>query len=110
MPAMPWIPDLLLAILLLAVAGGMWIFLRRARRGRRQLAIDLHDKALALDRRCDVLRDQIETLDEGQRIAHLFDLVAWGEAEGRFDSEVARSLRRYALQLRGESLAREKGA
>ena len=107
MPAMNWIPEFVLVLLLAALAGGTWVLLRRA---RHQLAVDLHDKALALDRRCDAVQDQIRALGEAQRIAHLFDLVTWGEAEGRFDSEVARGLRRYALQLRGESLAREKGA
>ncbi len=109
MPAMDWIPDLVLATLLATLAGGTWLFWRRARRARHELAVDLHDKALALDRRCDVLQDQIAAVQEAQRIAHLFDLVAWGEAEGRFDAELAHRLRRYALQLRGESHAREKG-
>lgn len=90
---------------LLAFAALVLFFLRRARRARRSLAVNIHDRALALDRRCDVLGEAIESLTLRQRIDHLFDLIACGESEGRLDPAVARRLRRCALELRAESLA-----
>ncbi len=96
---------LVLAAALLAFAALVLVFLNRARRARRSLAVNIHDRALALDRRCDVLGEAIESLTQCQRIDHVFDLIACGESEGRLDPAVARRLRRYALELRAESLA-----
>lgn len=96
---------LVLAVALLAFAALVLIFLRRASRARRSLAVNIHDRALALDRRCDVLREAIEAVTLRQRIDHLFALITCGESEGRLDPAVARRLRRYALELRAESLS-----
>lgn len=100
-----------LATLAIAVAaaglgGAAIFFLRRASRGRRELAARLHDAALALDRRCDALQEQIRTLDRRQRVDHVCDLVARGETEGRLAPEVARRLTRYASELRAETAVR----
>jgi hypothetical protein len=96
---------IVLAAALLGFAALVLVFLRRASRARRELAVNIHDRALALDQRCDVLQAAIDTLAQGQRIDHLFDLIAWGEAEGRLAPETARRLRRQAAALRAESLA-----
>lgn len=101
---MPW--TLILALALLALAAATGTFLHRASRARREISQRLHDRALDLDRRCDVLQEQIRALDELRRVDHLFVLVAENEAEGRLAPEAARRLRRYARELRAELAAR----
>ncbi|HEX9734897.1 MAG TPA: hypothetical protein VGG06_23230 [Thermoanaerobaculia bacterium] len=100
---MPW--TLTLALALLALAATTGTFLRRASRARREISARLHDHALALDRRCDALQEQIRRLDELRRVDHLFVLVALNEADGRLPPEAARALRHYALELRAELAA-----
>lgn len=105
---MNWIPTLLLLFALLslgvlALAGATFLYLKRAGRARRELSQRLHDSALALDRRCDVLQGQILEIERRQRIAHLDRLVDWGRLEGRFSERTARALRRYVRDLQAES-------
>lgn len=99
---MTWIPPLLLSAALIALAAVTGVYLRRASRARRELSQRLHDAALALDRRCDVLQDQILALDRRQRIDHLESLVDRGEAEGRLPARVTPDLRRCLADLRAE--------
>ncbi len=103
MPEMTWLPTTLL-LALAALATATFVFLRRASRARRELARRIHDAAYALDRRCDVLQEQIRALERRQRVDHVFDLLTQGETEGCLEPGVARRLRRYALELRAETL------
>lgn len=91
--------------LVLGLAGTTGLFLVRARNARRELSLRLHDAALRLDRRCDTLKEQIHTLDQRQRLGHLFDLLAEAQGDQRLDPDRARRLRRFALDLWTESLA-----
>jgi hypothetical protein len=100
---MNWIPAILLAFALLALAGVTFTYLKRASRARRELSQRLHDSALALDRRCDVLQDQVLTVDRRLSIDHLARLVDWGRSEGRYSDRTAQALRRYVRDLRAES-------
>ncbi len=95
--------SLALSLVTLAVAAGLAVFLRRARRARGELAQSLHDKAIALDRRCDALQRQLDRLVMGQRIDHLLDLVRVSERMERLDAAAARRLERFALDLRQEA-------
>ncbi len=92
--------SLALSLVTLAIAAGLAILLRRAHRARGELAQRLHDKAIALDRRCDALQRQLDNLAMGQRIDHLLDLV---RASERLDATAARRLERFALELREEA-------
>jgi len=98
-------PILVLAAALLAFAVLVLVFLHRASRARRSLAVNIHDRALALDRRCDVLGAAIASIAQRQRLDHVFYLIACGESEGRLAPAVAHRLRRYALDLLAETLA-----
>lgn len=98
---MPW--TLILALALLALAATTAFYLHRASRARREIDVRLHDRALALDRRCDALEVELRRLAERQRVDHLFVLLAQNEAEGRLAPAAASKLRRYALALAAES-------
>ncbi len=89
----------------LALAAGLFVLLRRARRARAELAVSQHDAALALDRRCDALQHQLDDLARRQRISHLTELVRVSEAQGRLTAGTARRLERYVLELRDEARA-----
>ena len=52
--------SLLLSLSTLALAVGLAVILRRAGRSRRKPAQRLHDQALALDQRCDVLQRELD--------------------------------------------------
>lgn len=95
--------SLVLSLLTLALAAGLLVLLRRASRARRELAESQHDRALALDERCDGLREQLQTLTLRHRADHLLDLVHLCERQGRLDGERARRLERYAYDLREEA-------
>ena len=102
-----------IALWLVTAAGlgaGLWIVHRRASRARQTLSQELHDRALALDRRCDHLQEQLEKLARRQRVDHLMDLIDFGDREGRLAPEAARELRRFAHRLREESLAGGEGS
>ena len=105
----PMLAALSLVLSVLALALGVFVAFRQRRAGRERAVLgrDLHDRALALDRRCDVLQRQLDAVELRQRIDHLQELVAAGERTGRLDAESARRLRSFALDLRGESLAAE---
>ncbi len=92
-----------LSLVALAIAAGLFVLLRRARLARAELAKRQHDKALALDRRCDAIQRQLDALERRHRIDHLTDLVSVSERQGRLDAGVARRLERYVLELRDES-------
>ena len=94
---------LLLALLSLAMALGLLVLARRASRARRELAESIHDRALALDKRCDALRHELDALTRRHRADHLLDLVGLCERRGRLDGERARRLERYAYELREEA-------
>ncbi len=100
-----WIPTLLLALALAGLAGFVVLRDRRASHARHELAVDVHDKALGLDRRCDYIQEQLYLLEERQRIDHIFHLVSYGESTGRLSHEAAGRLRGSILELRSESLA-----
>lgn len=88
----------------LIFALALWLFHRRARSAWRDLAREGHDRGLSFDQRCDRLESNLDRLDQRQRIDHLIDLVAFGENHGQLEPEIARRLRRFALELREESL------
>ena len=92
-----------LSLIALAAAAGLFVLARRAGTGRRQLAREQHDAALALDRRCDALQRQLDGLRRRQGIDHLRQLVAVSERQGRLDAGVARRLERYVLELDAEA-------
>ncbi len=96
-----------LSLAALVIAAGLFVLLSRARRGRAELARSQHDKALALDRRCDALQYQLDALSLSHRIDHLLDLVGLSERQGRLDGKVARRLEQVAYDLREE--ARQAG-
>ncbi len=100
-----WIPILLLSLALVGLAGFVVWRDRQSSRARHELAVDIHDKALGLDQRCDYLQKQLYLLEERQRIDHLFHLVSYGESTDRLSHEVAGRLRGSILELRSESLA-----
>jgi len=100
-----WIPLFLLTFALAGLAAIFVVRDRQASRARQELAVDLHDKALGLDRRCDYVQEQLYLLEERQRIDHLFHLVSYGESTGRLSGEAAGRLRGSILELRSESLA-----
>ena len=87
----------------LAISSGLLVLSRRASRARRELAESLHDRALALDRRCDVLQRQVDAGALRQRIDHLLQLVSLCERQERLDSEVARRLELFVLGLHDEA-------
>ena len=93
----------MLSLAALAAAGSLLVLARRARRARLELAQRQHDAALALDRRCDALQRQLDSLARRQRISHLHELVAVSERQGRLGDEVARRLERYVLDLGDEA-------
>ncbi len=95
--------SLALSLMTLALAAGLFILLRRARQARAELARSQHDKALALDRRCDFIQRQIDAMTRRQGIDHLQELVAVCERHGRLDAGVARRLERYVLVLHDEA-------
>ncbi len=102
------IASLVLSLVTLVIAAGLLILLRRGRRARAELAKSQHDKALALDRRCDALQHQLDALTRRQRVDHLLDLVSLSERRGRLDADRARHLELYAIELRDQ--ARQTGA
>lgn len=65
---------------------------RRAAEGRRALNRSLHDRALALDQRCDTLQDQVDALALDQRITALHHRVGRLSGTGRLTHEAARHL------------------
>jgi hypothetical protein len=94
---LPWITALVaLALVALAAACG-WLFLR-ARDGRRQLAQELHDRGLALDRRCD------DIVGELRRVGTLLDRRC-DELDARLVGLAARA---DALHRRLDGLAEER--
>ena len=97
------IVSLVLSLVTLTVAAGLLVLARRASRARRELAQSIHDRALALDRRCDALQRGLDGLARRQRVDHLLDLVSLCERGGRLDGERARRLERYAFELREEA-------
>ncbi len=101
---------LLLSLAALAASAVLLILARRAGRARHQLTQRLHDKAFALDQRCDLLQRQLDAQEMRQRIDHLGQLVGACERRGQLDGEAARRLERYALELHEETrLAGETG-
>jgi hypothetical protein len=98
-----WLSTLFLTFALVGLAGFVVMRERRTSGARHQLAVDLHDKALGLDQRCDYLQAHLYLLEERQRIDHIFYMVADGESTGRLTPEVARHLRSFVLELRSES-------
>ncbi len=95
--------SLALSLVTLALAAGLLVLLRRARQARGELAQSLHDKALALDRRCDVLQRQLDALTLHQGFDRLQRLVSVSERQGRLDAGAARRLERYVLDLHDEA-------
>ena len=101
---------LLLSLAALAISAGLLILARRASRARRELAERLHDQALALDQRCDVLQRQLDAQAMQQSIDHLWRLVGSCERSGQLEGDAARRLERYTLELGEEArLAAEAG-
>ncbi len=94
---------LLLSAAALAAAAGLLVLARRASQTRRELAQSLHDRALALDQRCDVLQGQLDAQEMRQRIDHLGHLVGACEHRGQLDDGAARRLELYTLELREEA-------
>lgn len=92
-----------LSLAAVAAAGGLFVLSRRASRARAELATAQHDAALALDRRCDAVQHQLDTLRRRQRIGHLQELVSVSERQGRLPTAVARRLERYVLELHDEA-------
>ncbi len=95
--------SLALSLVTLAIAAGLAVLLHRARRARGELAQRLHDHALALDRRCDVLQSQLDQVALHHRVDHLLDLVSVSERHGCIATAAARRLERVALDLREEA-------
>ncbi len=95
--------SLALSLVTLALAAGLFVLLRRASQARGELAQRLHDKALGLDRRCDVLQRQLDAVTRRQGIGRLQELVGVCERQGRLDAAVARRLERYVLDLEDEA-------
>ena len=87
----------------LAMTAGLLILARRASAARRDLSHRLHDMAMALDRRCDVLQHQLDAIARRQRVDHLLDLVSFSQRFGSLDAERARRLAGYVLELREEA-------
>ena len=92
-----------LSLAALAIAAALLVLLRRASRARAELASSQHDTAMALDRRCDALQQQLDAVTRRQRIGHLQELVSVSEHLGRLDSSIARRLERYVLDLHDEA-------
>lgn len=90
-------------LLAFAVSGGL-IQAHRASQAHAELAQALHDKAMALDQRCDVLQRQLDAHDLWQRIDHLSHLVSACERQGQLDAEAARRLSGTTFELREEAL------
>lgn len=87
-------------VALSAVHIGAAIFLwRRARAARQQLAVEIHDKALAFDQRCDHLQAQLDTLALQQRVGYLAWLLERAHREGVLPDTAAARLRRYISEL-----------
>ncbi|MCP3963837.1 MAG: hypothetical protein GY719_38865 [bacterium] len=95
--------SLFLALTALAAAAALLVLSRRAAGARRELAERMHDQAMALDQRCDVLQQQLDVAARDQRIDHLLTLVDVSERQGRLDGAAARRLELYALELREEA-------
>ena len=95
----------LLPFALLFVLFGVLLFLlhRHSRRARHLLAQEIHDRALAMDQRCDALQKQVDQLEMRRRIDQLALLVDHGERSGRLSPEAAEKLRQQTLELRQES-------
>ena len=92
-----------LSLAALVAAAGLLVLARRASRARAELANRQHDAALALDRRCDAIQAQLETLTRRHRIDHLAELVSVSERQGRLPAAAARRLERYVLDLHDEA-------
>lgn len=108
-------PSFLAALAALVVAGGVgvgaWWLARRAAAGRRELARAIHDQALRLDRRCDVLQRSIDELAVARRIDRLHLSVARLRGRGvlgaaastRLDDAVAELARDHAAELEADA-------
>ncbi len=94
---------LVLALAALVIAAGLFVLLMRARRARAELAQGQHDGALASDRRCDALQQQLDRLTLERHIDHLSVLVGLSERQGCLEAGAARRLERYVLDLNSEA-------
>ncbi|RMH22766.1 MAG: hypothetical protein D6696_02540 [Acidobacteria bacterium] len=96
---------LLIAAVALLAAGTALALVCRVRRGQGELQRTIHDRALALDRRCDALERGLDRLAVEQRLDHLAALVGHARRRGLLTDAAAGELEGYVLGLRRESRA-----
>ncbi|MBZ0111321.1 MAG: hypothetical protein K8J08_02560 [Thermoanaerobaculia bacterium] len=93
-------------VALVAVAGLAGVCYRlfaRAGAARHALALDLHEKALRIDQRCDYQQREIDRLARRQRIAYLSQLVEFGAHRGDLPERTLPDLRQSVMDLYEES-------
>lgn len=97
---------LMALVALVAVAGLAGVCYRlfaRARSGRHALALDLHEKALRTNQRCDYQQRVLDHLARRQRISYLSQLVEFGAQRGDLPERTLRQLRLSIVGLYEDS-------
>lgn len=95
---------LFLLLLVIGVASATVLVWQRGRQARQAIRIDLHDRQMALDRRCDALGAHIDRLDVGLRLARLSKQVALARDRGLLSHVAANRLDGLVLGWRAEGL------
>lgn len=83
---------------------GLVVVFRRGRAARQQLAIDLHDRNLALDQRADLMSTRIETVRLGQRLAFLETQLRAARRRGVLSPPAADRLDDVVIRWQAEHL------
>lgn len=94
----------LLSLLVIGVAGATALVWQRGRQARQAIRLDLHDRQLALDRRCDALGTRLDRLELGLRLGRLNKQVALARDRGLLSHAAANRLDTLVLDWHAEGL------